>query len=227
MIPVSLSKSLTAPSANCIAQGQSVAAGANAIINGTSSVSLPLGPFGAMVTVGTFDTQRRVAIVSSADDSANTAHLYGLRQGGQPINEILALKNAGTAVSVLDYQTLTTIEFASATAGTITVGNNVTGSTDWIVPNYDLTPFSLTGVIEVTGTVTYAVESTNTPKFFDPPKNDGYATTPQPSVGTIVAPGSIGASFTLAAPVTGFRYTISVGTGTVAAQSTQAGITNM
>lgn len=216
MLPRVISKTLTAPSANCIAQGQSVAAGAKAILNGTSAVA---GAF-------TLDTQRRIAIVSSGNDSANTAHIYGNRGTGQPINEVLNLTNAGTAVSNLDYLTGGTVTFSGATAGTITVGTNGTGSTNWTVPNYDMTPFSINSPIQATGTVAGNFETTNDRSYWDPPRSAGQ-TTPQPNVNGFVTGITAAAVVSLVQPVTGYRLTITNGTGTLSAQVTQAGITNM
>ena len=210
-----ISKSLIAASANCIALSQSVAAGANAIINGASATS---GAF-------TLDTQRRIAIVSAGNDSANTAHIYGNRGTGQPINEILTLTNAGTAVSVLDYFSGGTVTFPTGTASTVTIGTNGTGSTDWIVPNYDLTPFNINVTDQITGSVTWNYETTNDRNFWDPPVGRG-ATTPQPNVTEVVQASTAAVGINLTQPVTGSRFTITSGTGTLAAQIQQAGIVN-
>lgn len=213
MRAVSLKKSLTAASANCIATSQSLAATGNVVLNGGS------------VTGGawTLDTQRRVIIVSGGNDSTITATINGFRGTGQPISEKLALTNGGTAVSVLDYLNGGVITLSGSTAANITVGTNGTGSTDWIMPNFHMTPFNVNIVDQVTGTVTWNLESTldtywNTPS--------GQATTPQPNVNEVIQGSTIAQSATLSTACTGYRYTITAGTGTLAAQSQQAGITN-
>ena len=222
MQPKVVSKTLTAASANCIALSQSVAAGAKAIINGASATA---GAF-------TLDTQRRVVIVSAANDAANTAHIYGQRGTGQAINEILALTNAGTAVSTLDYFSGGTVTFPTGTAGAITIGTNTTGSTDWAMPNFHLTPFSLAVAIENTTTATtYSVEFTQDPYWYA--TQSASQTTPGFNVGTIIggatlaaAAGTIANTATVTSPVTGYRLTINAGTTTVTMQATQAGIIN-
>lgn len=216
MLPKAFTKSLTAGSANCIALAQTVAAGANAIINGGSAAA---GAF-------TLDTQRRITIVSSGDDSAKTALISGNRGTGQPINEVLALTNAGTAVSVLDYFSGGTVKFPTGTAGNVTIGTNSTGSTDWSVPNYNITPFSLDITMQLAGSVTWAFETTNDANFWDPPKAASVAT-PEPNVNIVVAATTVAEGITLSTPVTGYRFTISSGAGTLTAQAVQAGITNM
>ena len=49
---------------------------------------------------------------------------------------------------------------------------------------------------------------------------------PTINVHTVLNGGTAGAETVLSTAVTGYRYTITSGTGTLAAQSTQAGITN-
>jgi hypothetical protein len=215
MLPKVFSKSLTAGSANCIALSQTVAAGANAILNGGSAAA---GAF-------TLDTSRRIAIVSSADDSAKTARISGASSGGQPVSELLALTNAGTAVSVLNYAAGGTVKFPSGTAGNVTIGTNGSGSTDWAVPNYNMTPFNLDITMQLSGSVTWAFETTNDLNFWDPPKGQG-ATTLEPNVNIVVAATTVAEGITLTEPVTGYRFTISSGTGTLTAQALQAGVVN-
>ena len=126
MRTVSLTKSLTAASGNCIAHAQSLAAAGAVLLNGGSVAA----------GVWTLDTQRRVAIQSGGNDATITATINGCREGGagQPISEVLALTNGGTAVSVLNYLSGGTISLSGSTAGTITIGTNGTGSTNWIMP---------------------------------------------------------------------------------------------
>lgn len=216
MLPNVISKSLIAASANCIALAQTVASGANAILNGASAVA---GAF-------TLDTQRRIAIVSTGNDLTHTAHIYGNRQSGQPIDEILTLTNAGTAVSVLDYFNGGTVTFPTGTAANVTIGTNGTGSTDWIVPNYNITPFSLLATHQITGSVTANFETTNDRNFWAPPIGKGVPT-PQPNVTEIVQGITAGQLVSVTTPVTGWRETVTAGTGTVSAQGLQAGITNI
>ena len=225
MTPVVVTKSLTAASANCISLSQSVAAGANAILNGGSIVVVGNGAFGANVTQAVLDTQRRVTIVSAGNDSANSARIYGLRGNGQPINEILALTNAGAAVSVLDYKNVSRVVFTSSTASTVTVGTSTVGSTDWVLTNYDIKTFNVQLTSQVVGNVTYSFEGTGDRWFFDPPTGT-FATTPQPAVQPILANSTVAASTNITTPIVAWRQTVTAGTGTVTAQGVQAGISD-
>lgn len=214
MRTVSLTKSLTSASVNAIAAAQTVAAAGNVVLNGGSVAA----------GVATLDTQRRVQIISDGNDSGKTATIYGARQGGQAILEVLSLTNAGTAVSNLDYLTVGTVSVSAAIANHITIGTNGTGSTDWIMPNFHLTPFNVGIANQVTGTVTWGIDTTQD-TYWDPPKAAGVATS-QPNVNAILTGETIAQDVTLESAVTGYRYTITAGQGTLAAQSTQSGIAN-
>lgn len=216
MLPKTFTKSLTAASANCVALSQSVAVGGSAIINGASAAA---GAF-------TLDTQRRLIITSSGNDTGKTAVISGNRGTGQPVNEVLALTNAGVAVSALDYSSGGKVVFPAGTVGNVTIGTDTIGSTDWAVPNYNISPFSLDITMQLAGSVTWAFETTNDLNFWDPPKAPSVAT-PEPNVNVVVAATTVAQGITLSAPVTGYRFTISSGVGTLTAQAMQAGITNM
>ena len=217
MRTVSLTKSLTAASGNCIAHAQSLAAAGAVLLNGGSVAA----------GVWTLDTQRRVAIQSGGNDATITATINGFREGGagQPISEVLALTNGGTAVSVLNYLSGGTISLSGSTAGTITIGTNGTGSTNWIMPNFHMTPFEVNIVEQVSGSVTWNLETTQDTYWTTPA--DRNPVTPQPNVNEIIQGSTIAQQATLSAAATGYRFTITAGTGTLAAQCTQAGLTNI
>ncbi len=214
MRSVVFSKSLITASGNCIAAQQTVAAAGNVVLNGGSVTA----------GVATLDTQRRVAIISDGNDSTITATITGTRQGGQPISEVLALTNAGTAVSVLDYLNIGTISVSGAVASHVTIGTNGSGSTDWIMPNFHLTPFNVNITDQLSGTVNWNLETTQD-TYWDPPRGTG-ATTPQPHVTQQISASAIAQAAILTSAVTGYRFTVNSGTGTLSVQATQAGIIN-
>lgn len=214
MQPVRLSKVLATAVANGICKSQALAAAGNLTIDG----GLASGGTANLVS------QRRVAIVSGGDDSKRTATLYGTREGGATINEAVALTNAGTAVSVLDFLTVGTVAVDGKIATTVTVGTNGTGSTPWQMPNFHLTPFNLDINTQLTGSVTYNEETTQDDYWT--PQNSNNDVTPQPNVNAVLTGETTAAQNILNAAVTGWRLTITSGTGTLAAQATQSGIVN-
>lgn len=214
MLPVDLEKTLAAADPDGICASQTLGAAGTLSING------------ALATAGVANlvSQRRVVVVSDGDDSKRTATLYGTRQGGGTINEALALTNAGTATSVLDFLTVGTVSVDGKIAKNVTVGTSGTGSTPWTMPNFHLTPFDLTLNTEVTSTVTYNIETTQDDYWTAGKSN--YDVTPQPHVYAVVTGATAAAQTVLDTAVTGYRFTITSGTGTLDVQATQAGIVN-
>lgn len=95
-----------------------------------------------------------------------------------------------------------------------------TGATSWIMPNFHMTPFNLDATVQVSGSVTWNFETTN----------DKYWTVPAASpvnVTEVIQGSTIGQPVNLTAPVTGYRFNVTAGSGTLTAQAVQAGITNV
>lgn len=209
MRTVSITKTLAAGIVNGIAQGQSAAAAGNLTLNGT------------LVTAGVANlgSQRRVIITSAGNDTGKTATVVGTGDSGAR-REVINLGSAAAVVSVNDFLTVGTIAVSGSIASTVTVGTNGTGSSDWIMPNFHLTPFDVTLDTQVSGAVTYVIEGTQDNYW------DAVPSPPTINVHTILASGTVAAETVLSTAVRGYRYTITAGAGTLTAQGTQAGITN-
>lgn len=210
MRTVSISKSLAAGVVNGIAQGQSAAAAGNLTLNGTLVT-------GGVANLG---SQRRVVITSAGNDAGKTATIIGANGTGTPRSEIITLGSAAAVVSVNDFLTVGTIAVSGSIASTVTVGTNGTGSTDWIMPSFHLTPFDVTLDTQVSGAVTYTIEGTQDNYW------DAVPSPPTINAHTILASGTVAAETVLSTAIRGYRYTITAGAGTLTAQGTQAGITN-
>jgi hypothetical protein len=222
MLPVNFTKSLAAASANNIALSQTTSAGVPAVaLTGAAVVN----------GVAILDTQRRVIITSAGNDSGLTFTVTGTNQTGQRIVDTFLGANIGVAVSNLDFLTVTSIVGSGATAASITVGTNSTGSSPWFMPNYHLTPFSLNfAATVVSGAVTYSLETTMD-DYWTPPGqvNVPWASTPPGSIrvaATTIAAATTNQTLILTGAVRGWRATITAGTGVLACQAEQAGITN-
>lgn len=116
-----ITKSLTAGSANAIALSQTPLAAGNLTINGAL----------ASGGVATLSTQRRVIVHSAADDTGRTWTVTGTAEGGLPIKDSFAGANTADAQSNLDFLTVTQISVDAATAGAVTAGTNGVGSSPW------------------------------------------------------------------------------------------------
>ena len=85
--------------------------------------------------VGVPDSPRRVIISSGGNDSGLTFTINGTARpemGGSALSEKLAGTNAGTAQSVNDFATVTSIVSSGAVATTVTAGTNGVGSGPWV-----------------------------------------------------------------------------------------------
>lgn len=139
-----------------------------------SSITASAGTTGA-ITVGqyatvTLDTARQVLFTSGGDDSSKTFTLSGTDWNGQPISEVVTGANAGTAVSALDYKTITSISTSGAIATTITVGTNGVAHSPWV--RFDDYAGNAQVSIQsvVSGTVNYTVQQTmNDPNAYGDP----------------------------------------------------------
>lgn len=150
MRPVVLAKTLASASVNCIAQSQSLAGAGNFALNG-SAVS---------GGVAALDTQRRVLITSAGNDSAVSFTVFGTNQTGNAIQETVAGANAGAAATNQDFLTVTKVASSGATASTVQIGTNGTGSTPWALVDPHVTPCQIGLGVTVAGTVNYSVEYT-------------------------------------------------------------------
>ncbi len=221
MRPIVLTKALVAAVVNNIALTQSLAGAGNLVLNG-STVS---------GGVATLDTQRRISILSSGNDSGLTWTLYGANDAGAAITEAVAGGNAVAVVTQQDFKTITRIAGSGATAGTIQVGTNATGSTPWQVPNAHITPFELEiATVLLSGTATWTIEYTlDDVKMPIPIYQTGYSQA-IPIPNAIGWPGLVGlignAQGEINSPIAGWRATITAGTGTVKTTGIQSGIRN-
>ena len=169
-------------------------------------------------TVATFDKPRRVLFTSSGNDSARTLTLVGTDWNGAPITETVAGGNVGTAVSLLDYATLTSITINGSTAGTLTVGTNgVAGTRPIFLDSYSLAPTAIQ--VAVTGTVNYTVQQS-----LDDPNEVGLASVVwinSADAAVVAAAATAQSSYTYAPRIT--RVVLNSGTGSLAYTVSQLG----
>ncbi|HTV38606.1 MAG TPA: hypothetical protein VMF12_19410 [Xanthobacteraceae bacterium] len=209
MRSIVLSKTLAAASVNDIAQSQSLGAAGNLALNG-SAVS---------GGVATLDTQRRILITSAGNDSGITFTVFGATDQGTAIQETVTGANAGAVATNQDFAAVTQVSASAATASTVQVGTNNTGSTRWLLTDQHLTPGNISLGGTVSGSVTYTAEYT-----YDDFLNlaAGSFALARTVAGLTNATTSTDAQ--LGYPVKGVRLTINAGAGAAALTVTQAGI---
>jgi len=210
MFPITLTKALASASANNIALSQTPLSGAALAINGALAAN----------GVATLDTQRRVLFTFGNEGSDRTVVITGTNMFGAVISETVAIPaGAGsTAYTINDYLTVTSLlTGGGAWTHAVTVGTNGIGSTQWVSSNTQVTPGN-TSILAVTvsGSVTSTLEWTN-----DPLCPIGNIPWYVPSA-TVLTLSSGNATITW--PITGWRMTITTGTGTARMTGAQGGV---
>lgn len=151
MRPVSVTKVLAAASDNAIALNQTLGAAGNLVLNGATGT-------------GNLDTQRRIRITSSGNDSTVTATVIGKTEAGAAIRDSFTLSNGSTADSNIDFFSVASVSLSAAAAANVKVGTNGVGSTQWFVTDDNVSPYEISFSAQlVTGTANATVEITYDP----------------------------------------------------------------
>lgn len=207
-----------------VSVGPLATASANAIcLSQTPTGSLTLNGALASGGVATLDVARRVAITSTANESAKTFTVIGTDWAGSPITEILTGGNVTVVNTNLDFKTVTSITISAAAAGALTVGTNTIASSPWVrLDDYALPQVAVQ--CTPTGTVSYTLQQT----LQDP----NSPTNPvAPYLVTWLNTADNGAVNATSALQTSYQYapafvkvTLNSGTGSVSTTITQLGV---
>lgn len=215
-----VTKSLTAASANNVAISQTLGGAGNLTLNGSA----------ASGGVATLDTQRRVIITSAGNDSGINWTVIGTDETGNPIKDIFAGGNIAVAQSNIDFLTVTSVSGSGAAAAAVTVGTNTTGSSPWKyfdgyipTPNMSIDMELLSGSGTATFEYTYGgflAAPGVASSIANGPASPNPVAVPHPSLQGLTASqeGQLGYA------VTGYRLTITLGTGTWRCTTRQAGV---
>lgn len=210
---------LTIPAAvtNGISTSQTPLAGGNLTITG----SLAAGGVANLVIA------QRVGIHSAANDSSRAFTITGTDSYGRSQSEILAGANAGTAVTVKDYLTVTRIAVDAATAGAVYAGTVGSGSSAPVILDSWVNPAIFSCFCTTTGSVNYTIEISCDDLSFP---LDGLGNLSwdvnnnnpdwSPATGYNAQTGA--QRGTIQGPLTMLRTTINSGTGTVKTRLVQA-----
>lgn len=197
--PWNVTKALTAADDDNIAASQSPGAGA-ITLNGAAVTS----------GVAILDTQRQVILTSGGNDSGITFTVNGTNGPGNPISEAVTGAGIGIATTTLNFKTVTSVTHTGSVAGTLKIGTNTVGSTDWFFVDRYNTPMNFGMGCVVSGTVNYTVEYT-----YDDPNAPYTATFPTAFSLAGMTAKSATADDYIDNPFSAIRLTINSGTGTV------------
>jgi hypothetical protein len=198
-----------------------LAAGSTQIVVNQS----PTVAAGATFTLATtnLDVQRRLLLTFSGDEHSNTFTVFGTNQAGFPISETIPGTNGTTATSVFDYKTVTKVVAVGATAATVSVGTNSTGSTLWNYVNWHVSPSNIefsTILVSATANATWSIQYT----YDDPNNLPANVTSPSPFNHPTIVNQTASIDGMTNDPITCWRLFVAGGTATIRATGIQAGI---
>ena len=173
-------------------------------------------------TAGTLDYARRVLITAAGNESSRTFTITGTNWSGSTISETVTGPNATTAVSVLDYLTVTSITISGNAAGAITVGTNGVAASPWVRLDAWAMP-QVAIQCTASGTVNYTVQQTldDTNAPTSPVAASAVTWVSHPDSNLVGATGTVQGNYAYVPTFT--RVLLNRGSGTVTATFTQSG----
>lgn len=208
-----------------VTKALTVAADNNGICEGqTPLAGGDLDLDGILVTDGVADltSQRQVLFTFAADETGRTFVVYGTDDQGISISESVA-GTATTAVTLLNYNTVTRITIDAASAGALTVGTNGVGATPWQIVNWHVAPMNFGFAGLVTGTVNYTVQYTMEDPGGTYPNGSEIPTAFNI---TDLASKSADTAAGWTTPIAAWRVQVNSGTGSVTVAVLQAGLSD-
>jgi len=201
---------LATASANNIALSQTPGAAGALTLNGSLVVA----------GVAVLDNPRRVLITTA--DTTHTFTVTGATPTGSVISEVVGPITT-SAYTAQDFKTVTSITINGAATAAVTVGTNGIASTPWVRLD-EWSPGSVSIQVDVTGTVSYTVQSSN-----DDPNSPTNPVTPSAvtwintnDANAVNATAAVQTNF-LIVPLWG-RVLLNSGTGSLSATFVQSGV---
>jgi len=158
----------------------------------------------------TLDEPRRILITSGGNDTGITFTVNGTDWNNNTISQAVTGASGATAVSTLDFATITSIQLSGASAGTVTIGTNgVAGSRPIFMDRFNFAPTALQ--VSVTGTVNFTVQQS-----LDDPNDVGLASVNwvnHPDSSLVAATGTAQGNYAYAPQVV--RIVLNSGSGSV------------
>ena len=214
MLPQVVTKVLTAADDDNICLSQTPSGAGNLIIAGAA----------ASGGVASLDTQRVVLITTASDEGGKTLTVYGTNQSGDAVQQTITGPNATTGSTTINFKTVTRVAVSAAFTGAVRVGTSGVGASEWVMANFNITPFSyawsavLGGTANVT--VQYTLDNVNTIASGTAPTVWPVAT----SAPTSLSGASSSATGSISTPFYAWRLLINSGTASVTVTGIQAGI---
>jgi len=151
---VGVTETIAGPNAGAVVTTKQFSQIISIASDGATSDDVEVGTW----TAATFDQPRRLLLTFSADETGTDFTVIGTDASGNVISEVIG-GSATTALSALDYATITSISTSATASGAIIAGTTDVASSAWVrfddwAPNY----ISIQNV--ASGTVNYTIEYT-------------------------------------------------------------------
>jgi len=215
-----LAETITGGNAKAVSSTKKFKAVTNVSVSGDSG-SVQVGSFERATFTGA--TARQVTIVAVGNESAKTFVVTGTDNTGNTISETVAGPNATTATTAAYFKTVTSVTISADAADALTVGMTNTASSSWVRFD-DFTSPPISVQCDVTGSVTYTVQSTmNDPNDpFSAPAYSAVSWVNSSDTAVVAATGTKQSSFTVAPRYARVLVT-TTSTGSVNAMFMQSG----
>jgi hypothetical protein len=158
---------------------------ASVVTSGATADDVTVGTNGT-ASIAELGTARQLVLTFGTDDTGNSYTIVGTNSGGNPLTEVVA-GGATTSTTVSHFQSVSQITASQASAGTVTVGTNGVGSSEFVSLNYHAQPVNISVASVATGTLSYTIQWTYddpnkvVPTWFDDAtaktKTDDFVTT--------------------------------------------------
>lgn len=127
-------------------------------VDGATADDVTVGTNGTAV-IADLGSARQILLTFGTDDTGNSYTITGTNAAGNPLVEVVA-GDETTATTVNHFQSVTNITAAGASAGTVTVGTNGIGSSEFVSINYHAQPVNISAASVTSGTVSYTLQWT-------------------------------------------------------------------
>ncbi len=210
-VPIVFTKQLGAANSTLIAASQAGSAG-TALTLTSASVTIDTA------TAANSAIGRRVTISYTGTDTS--FKIVGTNSTGNPITDT-AVGSSGTAVSNLDFVTVSSITPVGGGLTAVTAGTNGVGASPWIMANWHVAMINIGFAVElVSGAVNYTVQYT----YDDPNNLLGGAVSPLAFNDPVVSGLAVTADGDYTNPIAALRVLINSGTGEIRMRVLQSGI---
>lgn len=219
--PISITETITGASTSTVSSIYQYSQIISITASAGTSAAITVGHYGT----ATLDLARQILITDGGNDTGITFTLSGTDWYGDPISEAVTGASGGTAVSILDYKTITSIATSGAVATTVSIGTNGVAHSPWV----NLDPYAATSPISIqataSGTVSYTIQQTldNPTSFSNTALTLSNMTwVNHPDANLVAATGTVQGNYAYQPAFA--RILLNSGTGTVTGTFIQAGL---